>query len=67
MFKWGHPWGTECTSNSVTDTAATQSPRQLKLAVWAKENVLHMPQDFLVVDWFQAKIAICCCLGLKCK
>lgn len=26
-----------------------------------------MPQDFLVVDWFQAKIAICCRLGLKRK
>lgn len=26
-----------------------------------------MPQDFLVVDWFQAKLAICCGLGLKRK
>lgn len=44
MFKWEYPWGTQCTSNSaVTDTAATQSPRQLKLAVWAKEDVVYMP------------------------
>lgn len=26
-----------------------------------------MPQDLLLADWFQAKKAICCSLGLKRK